>query len=76
MNPYKKIALTVIRLLGAGCFLIGTMNLGLYWFKNHHDKIPINTGHCLWLSLPLVIGLLLLVKSSALAHRLTRDFDE
>jgi hypothetical protein len=76
MNPYKKIALMVIRLLGAGGFLIGVMNLSLYWFKNHHDKTQVNVGRCLLLSIPLVIGLLLLVKSSALAHRLTRDFDE
>ncbi|MDB6125580.1 MAG: hypothetical protein JWQ71_4573 [Pedosphaera sp.] len=76
MNPYTKIALTVIRLLGAGFLLIGGMNLGLYWIKIRHGQAHFQIWRCLYLSLPIVIGLGLLVKSSALARRLTQDFDE
>jgi type II secretory pathway component PulF len=76
MNPFTRIVLTVIRLLGAGLLLVGGMNLGLYWFKTHHDKTNIQIWRCFYLSTPLLAGLLLLLKSSALARRLTQDFDE
>lgn len=76
MNPYTKIALTVIRLAAAGCLLVSFMNLGLYWIKSRNAGAAMEVGRCLILSIPLVIGLLLLVKSSSLARRLTQYFDE
>ncbi|EEF60908.1 hypothetical protein [Pedosphaera parvula] len=76
MNPYNRIALTVIRLVAAGCLLISIMNLGLYYLKSQKDRVPMHAGRFLWLAIPLVIGIVLLVKSTAIARRLTEDFDE
>jgi hypothetical protein len=76
MNPYRRIALTVIRLVAAGCLLISTLNLGLYYLKTHQARDSMQIGRCLLLAIPLVIGILLLIKSTAIARRLTQDFDE
>jgi hypothetical protein len=76
MNPYRRIALTVIRLVAAGCLLISTLNLGLYYLKTHQARDSMHVGRSLLLAIPLVIGILLLIKSTAIARRLTQDFDE
>ena len=67
MSVYNRMAVTVVRLVAGGFLLVGVMNLGLYWFKVHHDHIEVNVWRCLFLSIPLVIGLGILIKSSALA---------
>ena len=76
MNPYGRIALTVVRLIASGFLLVGAMDLGLYWFKSRHDHTAINPWRILSLSIPLVIGLALLVRSSALARRIEQWLDE
>jgi hypothetical protein len=76
MSFYNRAAITVVRLVAAGFFLIGAMNLGLYWFKSHHDKTDMSVWRCLWLSIPLVIGVAILVKSSTLARIIDDYLDE
>jgi hypothetical protein len=76
MNPYYRIAVMVLRMLAAGFVLVSLLNLYIYWFKMHRERVALSPGHCGYLSIPLVIGSLILVKSSAWARRLTRDLDE
>ncbi|MDB6113021.1 MAG: hypothetical protein JWR69_4771 [Pedosphaera sp.] len=76
MNPYYRISLMVCRLTAAGFVLVSVLNLALYWVKSRHDGTAITPGHCAYLSIPLVIGVLILVKSSGLAHRLAQYLDE
>ena len=76
MSPFTRNAKTVVRLVAAGFLVVGVLNLLMYWYQNHHDHKDLSILRCLWLSIPLVIGLLLLIKSSALARRLTQYFDE
>jgi hypothetical protein len=66
----------VLRMLAAGFVLVSLLNLYIYWFKMHREQVALSPGHCGYLSIPLVIGSLILVKSSAWARRLTRDLDE
>jgi hypothetical protein len=75
-NPYNRIAITVVRLIAAGFLVVGFMNLGLYWFKSHHDHADMSIWRCLYLSIPLVIGVAILVKSSALAQWVDQYLDE
>jgi len=54
-------------------FLIvgGGMNVGLYLFSEPTMTRPkVSLGRCLYLSIPLVIGLVILIRSSALAQRI------
>jgi hypothetical protein len=75
-NPYNRIAITVVRLTAAGFLVVGLMNLGLYWFKSHHDQTDMSIWRCVYLSIPLVIGVVILVKSSALAEWVDQYLDE
>lgn len=76
MSLYNRMAITVVRLVAAGFIVIGVLNLGLEWFKSQHAHTELHTGRCLYLSIPLVIGLAMLVKSSALARWVDQYLDE
>jgi hypothetical protein len=76
VNPYYRLALTLVCLVAAGFVIVGGMNLAVYWFKCRHDHSDLKIGHCLYLSIPLVIGLLMLVRSPALARRLEQLFED
>ena len=76
MNPYKKAALLLVRLVASGLMLFGVLTLALYLFKSYLDKSDVPTGRCLLSGIPIIVGLAILVKSSAIAGRLTQDFDE
>lgn len=67
-SPFYRGALIVIRIVAAGFFLVSVMNVGLYWFKTHHDKAELSIGRCLVLCIPLVIGVLILVWSDPIAR--------
>lgn len=76
VNPYYRLALTLVCLVAVGFLIVGGLNLAVYWFKSRHDHTDLKIGRCLYLSIPLVIGMLILVKSSALAHRLEQLFED
>jgi hypothetical protein len=66
----------VIYLVAGGFLLVGVLNLGVYLFKNHHDHTSASIWRCLYLSIPLVIGAAILIKSPALAERIDEWLDE
>ncbi len=66
----------VIRLAGVGFALVSALNLTAYVFKCRHDNVPMGAGHCVWLLVPLVIGAVVLIKSSAWAERLSNYLDD
>ncbi len=76
MSFYNRIAITVVRLVAAGFLVVGVLDLALYWFKSHHDHTDMNLWRCVYLSIPLVIGVGILVKSSALARMVDQWLDE
>ena len=76
MNPYKKAALLLVRLVASGLMLFGLITLGLYLMKSFLDKSGVPTGRCLLSGIATALGLAILIKSSAIASRLTQDFDE
>jgi hypothetical protein len=76
MNPYFKAALFLIRLIAAGFAIFGGTLLSSDVFLLLSHK-PISGPATLALKcLPLLIGLVLFVKSYALAKNLTKDFEE
>lgn len=75
-NPYYRLAMTLICLVAAGCVIVGGMNLIAYFLKCRHDHVALKVGRCIFLSIPVLIGLAMLIRSSALARRLEQMFED
>jgi hypothetical protein len=58
--------------------LIGwtVVELALYWAVCRHNNVPVNTLPCVVKSLPLLAGLVVLVKARALAEWISNKLDE
>lgn len=69
-DAFSRKARTLIYLVAAGFLLVGVLNLAAYLLKCRHDQAAVNLWRCLYLSIPLVVGLVILIKSSALARRI------
>ena len=76
MNPYYRISLMVCRIVAAGFMIVAILDLALYWVQCHNAHTPLGIGRSVYLCIPLVIGIVLLVKSSALARRLADYLDD
>ena len=70
----------LIRLVAFGLMVVSAMNLWLYWLKVSHSREPLDklavAWRCFYLSVPIVVGLALAIKASAIAARLTEHFEE
>jgi hypothetical protein len=75
-NSTDRKTRAVVYLVAGGFLLVGGMNVGLYLFQSHHDQTKVSIGRCLYLSIPLVIGLVILIRSSALAQRIDEWLEE
>jgi hypothetical protein len=75
-DAYSKKARTLVRLVAGGFIIVGVMDVGLYWFKCRHEQTTPDVWHCVYLSIPLVIGLVILLKTSALARRIEDWLEE
>jgi len=76
MNPYTKAALFITRLVAFGFILFGALPLGTDYLSRRQGN---PSGSALWLFLEilsLLIGFVLLLKSGAIAKKLTEDFEE
>jgi hypothetical protein len=73
MNPLQKPVASVLRLISAGLILLSVVLLALLWLA--HKRQPEPWWRWGLHALPAVTGLLLWIRSRALAARLTRDFD-
>jgi hypothetical protein len=69
-------ARALIFVVAAGFLIVGGMSLAAYWLKCRHHQLEINVWHCLYLSIPLVIGVVILIMSSALARAIDDYLDE
>ena len=76
MSVYNRIAITLVRLVAAGLILVGVLNLGLEWYKVHKDHLGFNIWRGLYVSIPLWIGVAMLIKSAALARWVDQFLDE
>jgi hypothetical protein len=75
-DAYSKKARTLVRLVAGGFMLVGVLDVGLYWYDCQRRQITLNIWHCVYLSIPLVIGLIILLKTSALARRIEDWLEE
>jgi hypothetical protein len=68
MNQYERMARKVVYLVAGGFIVVGILDLAVYWMKCRHDQTPMSPLHCAYLGIPLVMGVAILVKTSALAN--------
>ena len=77
MNPYRKAALLLIRLIAFGCIIFSMLQFGLYFLaKKTGNKVNESAPMLALKAVPFVVGFGLLLKGNAIARRLTEDFDE
>lgn len=77
MSPYRKSALLLVRLVAFGCLIFSLLQLGAYvMLKQAGKPLPDSPLMMSLKLLPLLVGLVLLVKGSAIARKLTEDFEE
>jgi hypothetical protein len=60
----------LVRLVAGGFMLVGFLDVFLYWLKCNHDHVKPELWRCVYLSIPLVIGVAILIKTPALAQRI------
>lgn len=66
----------LVWLVAGSCLLIGGLNLGLYLVQCHQKQLAVSAWRCLWLAIPLVAGVVLLVKTPALADWINDWLDQ
>jgi hypothetical protein len=65
----------VLRLLAAGLIVVGGLNVVVEFARHWRLHAALNLWACVVWAIPIVLGLALFVKASALASRLTDDSD-
>ena len=75
-DTYGRRARALIYVVAAGFLIVGGLDVAAYWLKCRHDHTDISVGHCLYLSIPLVIGMVILLMSSSLARAINDYLDE
>jgi hypothetical protein len=78
MSPYRRAALFLIRLIATGFILFPLLEVAAYLaaFLNTGKRTDITFRTILWPAISLLVGVVILIKSSSLAKRLTRDFED
>lgn len=76
MNPYRKVAASIIRLIALGMIVVPLILVGLDFFATKtHQAEPGKLSSFLKIGL-FVLGLILLFMSGRIARKLTEDFEE
>jgi hypothetical protein len=76
MNPSRRNAKTVVLLVAFGFLIVGILNLLLEWLKCRHDHTQLGILRCIYLAIPILIGVIILARSRAIVDRLEDYLDE
>jgi hypothetical protein len=76
MNPYRKAATLLVRLIALGLMLVPLILFGLDYFARKTQHTTPSTFATFLKVGSALLGVILLFASGAIARRLTRDFDE
>jgi hypothetical protein len=68
MDPLERGTLMIIRLIAGTCILVTVMDLSLYVVVRFHDQKPVEILPCVVKSLPMLVGVVLFVKTKALCR--------
>jgi hypothetical protein len=66
----------LVFLVAAGFVIVGALSVAAYWFKcrRHHEEI--SAWHLFSNSIPLLIGIVIFIMSSALSRAIEEYLDE
>ena len=76
MNPYTKAVRFIVRMIAFAFILFGALPLGADYLARGRNNPGSGKLWVLLEVLSLVLGLILLFTSSAIAKKLTEDFEE
>ena len=65
----------LVRVIAIGLIGWSLAELALYLAVCHHKKLPVDVLPCFYRALPLLLGLILLVKARALAEWISDQLD-
>lgn len=76
MDAPDRGALILVRFIAA--VLIGwtLISLGLYWAENYAHHLPVKLVPCIVRTLPLILGIVILVKATAIAEWISNQFNQ
>ena len=75
MESPERGALMLVRFLALGLIGWAVAELSLYWLVCDHNHQPLAIFPCLVKSLPFVAGVVMLIKSRALAEWISEQLD-
>lgn len=75
MDSPERGALMLVRIIAAALIGWAVVELALYWAIRSHDNLPLETGTCLLKSLPLLAGVIMLIKARSLAEWISDKLD-
>ncbi len=76
MSPLTRAVRDALRLVAGGLVVIGLLGLGLELTKYELKRTDLDFLNCFLWALPILLGVVLAIKSTAIARRLTNDFDD
>jgi hypothetical protein len=76
MSPIRRAARGIVRLIAVGLILIGGLSVGVEFASHRLRGTDIHVGRCILWAVPVLIGTLVLFKSTTIAARLTEDLDD
>jgi hypothetical protein len=76
MEAPERGALMLVRIIAATLIGWTMVDLGLYFAICQHDQVPMRLIPCLLKSLPLLAGVIALIKSKALAEWVSSRLDD
>jgi hypothetical protein len=77
MSTPARGALALVRLVAVCVIVIGLLDVGLYLTKCFEPKhpTPVKVIPIIWNSIPVVVGIIILVKAKAISEWITDKFD-
>ena len=72
----KRAVQMVLRFIAAGLIVVGGLNVVLEFARHGRVSAALNLWACLLWAVLIALGVALFAKASALASRLTDDFDD
>jgi small-conductance mechanosensitive channel len=68
MEAPERGALMLVRIIAVALISWTTVELALYWVVTNHNHTPMKISACLIRALPLLLGIIVFIKSKSLAH--------
>jgi hypothetical protein len=76
MDEPPRGALILVYFSAAAMLTVGALDLVLYLVEQHQHHLSPGMVHSVFLSLPIVLGLVILVRAKAIAEWISNKFDE